>query len=211
MRNARLDELQAGIKITGRNKNNLRYTDDTTLIISTTFALKPSYASHTKPLPKTKHTSLFTKQSQGLLVTPQESWIIFWAISYELFFRYWSPLTRQRRWLCDERMTVWWPDKSHSTSKNCPQEVGTLKPEINCTQNHQDGAEWTAMSLISRCLSELPMTIATDPEITVCHPAPSLHPCNLKLPFENFCLLSSNREVVLGPSSTFSPGCCHPK
>ena len=77
MRNARLDELQAGIKIAGRNKNNLRYTDDTTLIISTTFALKPSYASHTKPLPKTKHTSLFTKQSQGLLVTPQESWIIF--------------------------------------------------------------------------------------------------------------------------------------
>ena len=32
MRNARLDELQAGIKIGGRNVNNLRYADDTTLI-----------------------------------------------------------------------------------------------------------------------------------------------------------------------------------
>ena len=32
MRNARLDELQAGIKIAGRNINNLRYTDDTTLM-----------------------------------------------------------------------------------------------------------------------------------------------------------------------------------
>ena len=31
MRNARLDEAQAGIKIAGRNINNLRYTDDTTL------------------------------------------------------------------------------------------------------------------------------------------------------------------------------------
>ena len=31
MRNARLDEAQAGIKITGRNINNLKYTDDTTL------------------------------------------------------------------------------------------------------------------------------------------------------------------------------------
>ena len=31
MRNARLDEAQAGIKITGRNINNLRYADDTTL------------------------------------------------------------------------------------------------------------------------------------------------------------------------------------
>ena len=30
MRNAGLDEVQAGIKIAGRNINNLRYTDDTT-------------------------------------------------------------------------------------------------------------------------------------------------------------------------------------
>ena len=30
MRNARLDEAQAGIKIAGRNINNLRYADDTT-------------------------------------------------------------------------------------------------------------------------------------------------------------------------------------
>ena len=32
MRNAGLDELQAGIKIGGRNINNLRYADDTTLM-----------------------------------------------------------------------------------------------------------------------------------------------------------------------------------
>ena len=32
MRNARLNELQAGIKIGGRNINNLRYVDDTTLM-----------------------------------------------------------------------------------------------------------------------------------------------------------------------------------
>ena len=32
MWNARLDEAQAGIKIAGRNINNLRYADDTTLI-----------------------------------------------------------------------------------------------------------------------------------------------------------------------------------
>ena len=31
MQTARLDEAQAGIKIVGRNINNLRYTDDTTL------------------------------------------------------------------------------------------------------------------------------------------------------------------------------------
>ena len=32
MRNSRLDVAQAGIKIAGRNINNLRYADDTTLI-----------------------------------------------------------------------------------------------------------------------------------------------------------------------------------
>ena len=32
MRNAGLDEAQAGIKIAGRNVNNLRYVDDTTLM-----------------------------------------------------------------------------------------------------------------------------------------------------------------------------------
>ena len=32
MRNARLDEMQAEIKIAGRNINNLRYADDTTLV-----------------------------------------------------------------------------------------------------------------------------------------------------------------------------------
>ena len=32
MRNTRLDEAQAGTKIAGRNINNLRYADDTTLM-----------------------------------------------------------------------------------------------------------------------------------------------------------------------------------
>ena len=33
MRNTRLEEAQAGIKIAGRNLNNLRYADDTTLVV----------------------------------------------------------------------------------------------------------------------------------------------------------------------------------
>ena len=40
MRNARLDEGQAGIKIAGRNINNLRYTDDTTLMAESEEELK---------------------------------------------------------------------------------------------------------------------------------------------------------------------------
>ena len=40
MRNAGLEEAQAGIKIAGRNINNLRYADDTTLIAESEEKLK---------------------------------------------------------------------------------------------------------------------------------------------------------------------------
>ena len=40
MQNARLDEEQAGIKIAGRNINNLRYADDTTLLAESEEELK---------------------------------------------------------------------------------------------------------------------------------------------------------------------------
>ena len=40
MRNARLDETQAGIKIAGRNINSLRYADDTTIMAESEEELK---------------------------------------------------------------------------------------------------------------------------------------------------------------------------
>ena len=40
MRNARLDEAQAGSKIAGKNINNLRYADDTTLMVESEEELK---------------------------------------------------------------------------------------------------------------------------------------------------------------------------
>ena len=40
MRNVRLEETQAGIKIAGRNTNNLRYADDTTLMAESEEELK---------------------------------------------------------------------------------------------------------------------------------------------------------------------------
>ena len=50
MRNAGLEETQAGIKISGRNINNLRYTDDTTLVEESEEELK-------SPLMKVKEES----------------------------------------------------------------------------------------------------------------------------------------------------------
>ena len=40
MQNARLDKAQAGIKIAGRNRNNLRYADNTTLMAASKEELK---------------------------------------------------------------------------------------------------------------------------------------------------------------------------
>ena len=40
MQNARLDKAQAGIKISGRNINNLRYADDTTIMVESKEELK---------------------------------------------------------------------------------------------------------------------------------------------------------------------------
>ena len=42
MTNAGLDELQAGLKIAGRNINNLRYVDDTTLMAESEEELRTS-------------------------------------------------------------------------------------------------------------------------------------------------------------------------
>ena len=50
MRNAELDEAQAGIKIARRNINNLRYADDTTLMAESEEELK-------RPLMKVKEGS----------------------------------------------------------------------------------------------------------------------------------------------------------
>jgi len=50
MRNAGLDEVQAGISVAGRNINNLRYADDTTLMAESEEKLK-------SPLMKVKEES----------------------------------------------------------------------------------------------------------------------------------------------------------
>ena len=47
MRNAGLEEAQAGIKIAGRNINNCRYADDTTLMAESREKLEPPDESET--------------------------------------------------------------------------------------------------------------------------------------------------------------------
>ena len=68
MRYAGLDEAQAGIKITGRNMNNLRYTDDTTLMAESKEDLKSILMNVKEENEKTGLNSAFKKLRSWHLV-----------------------------------------------------------------------------------------------------------------------------------------------
>ena len=61
MRNAGLDEAQAGIKIVRRNINNLRYTDDTTLMAESEEELKSPLINVKEESEKVGSKSTFRK------------------------------------------------------------------------------------------------------------------------------------------------------
>ena len=61
MRNAGLDEAQAGIKIARRNINNLRYADDTTLMAESKEELKSLLKKVKKRVKKLAQNSTFRK------------------------------------------------------------------------------------------------------------------------------------------------------
>ena len=65
MRNAGLDEAQAGIKIAGRNISNLRYADDTTLMVESEEELKNLFKEESENL---AYTSTFRKRRSWHLV-----------------------------------------------------------------------------------------------------------------------------------------------
>ena len=56
MRNAGLEEAQAGIKIAGRNTNNLRYADDTTLMAESEEELKSLLMKMNEKSEKIQHS-----------------------------------------------------------------------------------------------------------------------------------------------------------
>ena len=68
MRNAGLEEAQAGIKIAGRNINNLRYGDDTTLMAESKEELKSLLMKVKDKSEKVAYNSTFRKLRSWHLV-----------------------------------------------------------------------------------------------------------------------------------------------
>ena len=75
MRNAGLDEAQAGIKIAGRNINNLRYADDTTLMAKSKEELK-SLLMKVKEESEKVGLKLNIQETKSMASGPITSWQI---------------------------------------------------------------------------------------------------------------------------------------
>ena len=75
VRNARLDELQAGIKTGGRNINNLRYADDTTLMTESEEELK-KFFMRVKEKSEKASLKLNVKKTKTIAFSPITSWQI---------------------------------------------------------------------------------------------------------------------------------------
>ena len=92
MRNAGLDEAQAGVKITGRNINNLRYADDTTLTVESEEELK-SFLMKVKQESEKVELKLNIQKTKILTSGPITSWQIDGLTVTDFIF--WTPKSLQ--------------------------------------------------------------------------------------------------------------------
>ena len=77
MRNAGLDEAQAGIKIAGKNINNLRYADDTSFMVESEEELK-SFLMKVKEKSEKVGLKLNIQKTKIMTSGPIISWQIVW-------------------------------------------------------------------------------------------------------------------------------------
>ena len=96
MQNTKLAESQAGIKITGRNINNLRYVDDTTLMAESEEELK-SLLMRVKEESERASLKLSIQESKIMASVPINSWKtdgkkVEWHILFSSVLKLWASL-----------------------------------------------------------------------------------------------------------------------
>ena len=97
MQNAGLDEVQAGIKIAGRNINNLRYADDTTLMAESEEEVK-SFLMKVKEESENVGLKLNIQQTKIMASGPITSWQIRWGKNGNSNRLYFFGLQNHCRW-----------------------------------------------------------------------------------------------------------------
>ena len=97
MRNTGLEEAQAGIKIAGRNVNNLRYADDTTLMVESEEELKNLFMK-VKEESESVGLKLNIQKTKIMASGPITSWEIDWkTVETVSDFVFWG-LQNHCRW-----------------------------------------------------------------------------------------------------------------
>ena len=97
MQNAGLEEAQAGIKITGRNINNLRYADDTTLMAESEEELK-NLLMRVKEESEKVGLKPNIQKTKIMASGPITSWVIDGGNSGNSVRLYFSGLQNHYRW-----------------------------------------------------------------------------------------------------------------
>ena len=97
MWNARLDEAQAGIKITGRNINNLRYADDTTFMAESSEELK-SLLMKLKEESEKVGSGLNIQKTKNIAYSAITSWQIDGETVETVTDLIWRGLQNHHRW-----------------------------------------------------------------------------------------------------------------
>ena len=97
MRNAGLEEAQAGIKIAGRNINNLRYADDTTLMAESEEELK-SLLMKVKEESEKVGLKLNIQKTKIMASNPITSWANRWGNNGKSDRLYFLGLENHCRW-----------------------------------------------------------------------------------------------------------------
>ena len=97
MRNAGLEEAQAGIKIAGRNINNFRYADDTSLMAESEEELK-SFLMKVKEENEKVGLKLNIQKTKIMASSPINSWQNRWGNSGNSSRLYFQGLQNHCRW-----------------------------------------------------------------------------------------------------------------
>ena len=106
MQNAGLDKTQTGIKIAGRNINNLRYADDTTLMAKSEEKLE-SLLMNVKEENEKVGLKLNIQKTKIMALGP----ITSWQIDGETVADYFSGLQNHCRWYCRDEIKTLTPWK----------------------------------------------------------------------------------------------------
>ena len=134
MRNAGLEEAQAGIKIARRNINNLRYADDTTLMAESEEELK-SFLMKVKEESEKVGFKLNIQKTKIIVSGPITSWQIYGETVADFIFGG-SKITTDGDCSHEIKMLTPWKESYDQPRQHIKKQRHYLVDEVSCSQSY---------------------------------------------------------------------------